>query len=327
MATLGANNLTLTEVARRTDPTGVSADIAEMLSETNEILTDIPWFEGNLATGERYTQRTGMPSVTRRKANQGVSNTASTTVQIDDDAARFEALSKVDEMVAETGGKTADIRLSEAQAHIEAMGQQVADDLFYGSSATTPEGFDGLAPRFNDLSAANADQIIDGAGSGSDNSSVWLIGWGRKSVYGFYPMGTRAGLERNDKGKELVTDSNGDEYYAYVDQFIWRCGLAVKDYRYVVRLANIDISDLVAGSGVSLINRMVHMTHILHETNGVRPVFYANRTVQAWLDDQALDKANAYLRMGEIDGKPVSMIRNIPIHRCDALTETEAEVT
>ena len=40
-----------------------ASTIAELLSETNEILTDMPFIEANQKTGHRTTVRTGYPDV------------------------------------------------------------------------------------------------------------------------------------------------------------------------------------------------------------------------------------------------------------------------
>ena len=45
MATLSANNPTLLDLARRTDPDNKIATIVEILNETNEILDDMVWVE------------------------------------------------------------------------------------------------------------------------------------------------------------------------------------------------------------------------------------------------------------------------------------------
>ena len=37
----------------------------------------------------------------------------------------------------------------------------------------------------------------------------------------------------------------------------WECGLTVRDWRYVVRICNIDVTNLIAGSGANLINLLV----------------------------------------------------------------------
>jgi hypothetical protein len=91
--------------------------------------------------------------------------------------------------------------------------------------------------------AANGRQHHQGGGVGADNMSIWLINWHPATVFGIYPKGTQAGLVHNDLGLETVEATNGiagNRLRAYRDQFVWRCGIAVPDWRSVVRIANID---------------------------------------------------------------------------------------
>ena len=63
MATLSTSNLTLADWAKRSDPDGRVPIVAELLSQSNEILDDCVFKEGNLPTGERVVIRTGLPGV------------------------------------------------------------------------------------------------------------------------------------------------------------------------------------------------------------------------------------------------------------------------
>ena len=166
MATLGTTALTLLDWARRVDPEGKIAKIVEILNDTNEILEDMAWVEGNLPTGHKTTIRSGLPSVAWRLLNYGVQPSKSRTVQVTDSCGMLEAYSEVDKALADLNGNTPEFRLSEDRAFLEAMNQELATTLFYGNTATDPEKFLGLAPRFNDLSAENGGNILTGGGAG-----------------------------------------------------------------------------------------------------------------------------------------------------------------
>ena len=169
MSVLSANNPTLLDLAKRTDPNGQIAVVVEILNETNEILDDMSWVEGNLPTGHRTTIRSGLPTPTWRKLYQGVQPGKSTTVQVTDNCGMLEAYAEIDKALADLNGNTAAFRLSEERAFIEGINQELADTIFYGNEGTEPEAFTGLAPRFNSLSASNAENIIVGGGVGDDN--------------------------------------------------------------------------------------------------------------------------------------------------------------
>lgn len=333
MATLGANALTLADWAKRLDPDGKVPAIVELLGQTNEILDDMLFVEGNLPTGHRTNVRTGLPSVAWKLINQGVTPSKSTTAQIDEAIGIMEAWSEVDKDLAELNGNTSAFRLSEARAFIEAMNQEMASTLFYGNQSTAPEEFTGLAARYSSLSAANGENVITGSGSGSDNSSVWLICWGDQTCHGIFPKGSKAGLQHYDHGEVTIQDSTGlgtSRLRAYQDQWQWKVGVALRDWRYVVRIPNVDISNLVANSGseANLVNLMIKATHRIPSLNMGRCAFYMNRTCMQMLDIQRRDDALAgAISYQEIDGKLIPNFRGIPIRKVDALLETEATVS
>lgn len=333
MAVLSSNALTLADHAKRLDPSGKTASIVELLQQTNEILDDMLWIEGNLKTGHRTTVRTGLPTVAWRLINQGVQPSKSTTAQVDEACGIMEAWCEVDVEVAKLNGNTASFRLSEAQAFIEAMNQEMAATLIYGNSSTAPEEFTGLAPRYASLSAANAQNIVSGSGTGSDQSSIWLICWGQNTVHGIFPKGSMAGLQHYDHGEVTIQGSTGiagTRLRAFQDQWQWHCGVALRDWRFAVRIANVDIPNLIAngGSQADLTNLMIKAMHRLPSMNMGRCAFYMNRTVFQMLDIQRRDDvAAAGMTYAEVDGKLVPSFRGIPIRKVDALLETEAQVS
>ena len=337
MATIGNTVLTLADWAKRRDPNGKTADIVELLSQTNEVLTDMLWKEGNLATGEQVTQRTGLPAVYYRLINQGVAKSKSTTAQIVESCSILEARSEVDVDLANLEADVSGFRLSEATAFTEGMNQQMATSLFYGNSTLNPEQFMGLAPRYSSLSAANGQNIVAGGGSGSDNSSVWLIVWGAQTCYGVFPKGSMAGLLHEDLGIGDAFDGSNNRFRAYMDRWQWKPGVALKDWRYAVRIANIDISALVAeSSAANLIKLMIKAVHRIPTMGMGRPVFYMNRSCAQMLDIQRFNVmsgttgstiAGGSISYDQVDGRWVPTFRGIPIRIVDALTEAEATVS
>jgi len=331
MATLATTHPTLLDLARRTDPDGNIADIVEILNQTNEILDDMVWMEGNLTTGHRTTIRTGLPTPTWRKMYGGVQPTKSTTAQVTDNTGMLEAYAEVDKALADLNGNTAAWRLSEETPHIEGMSQEIAQTIFYGNEGTEPEAFTGLSPRFNSLTtAANADNVIDGGGSGTDNASIWLAVWGPQSGFGITPKGSKAGLQMEDKGQVTIEsiDGAGGRMEAYRTHYRWDAGLTIRDWRYFVRIANIDRSALTtdASSGAHLPNLMMEAFERVPNING-RAVWYMDRGLKTKLgqQDAALTKQST-LQTGDTGGKIVTSWHGIPIRRVDVLSPDEALV-
>lgn len=333
MAVLGSSVATLVDIAKRTDPDGKIARVAERLNQSNQVLDDMLWKEGNLPTGERTTVRTGLPGVAFRSLNEGVPRSKSSVSQFDEGAAMLEGFSEVDRKAAQLSGNVGQYRLDEAGAFFESMNQEMASTLFYGNAAASPKEFTGFAPRFNSLSGPTGGQIIDAGGTGTDNRSIWLVVWGDQTVRGIYPKGTKAGLFHEDmsppEGSTLY-DASGNPYVGYRDHYEWNCGLSVKDPRFVVRIANIDASLLTAdkSTGADLQDLMVLATETVDslEMGGTRAVFYAPRLISAFLRRQILQEKNAFLSLNEVGGRRVTAFDGISVRRTDALNVDEARV-
>lgn len=347
MAVLGTNVLTYADWAKRVDDDYRIATIVELLSQTNEIMLDMLVREGNLPTGHKTTVRTGLPTATWRLLNYGVPNGKSTTAQIVDTCGLLETFNNIDEEIAELNGNTQEFRLSETMAFLEGMNQQMAATLIYGNTGVNPERFMGLAPRYNTVNTASAQtafNVIDAGGTGSDNTSIWIVTWGPNTVHGIFPKGSTAGLQHNPlPGKWPVLDANGNQYMAYKEQYKWKLGLTVRDWRYVVRICNIDVSDLQTVNAANLINALIRGLRRMPTTpisagpvqtsdapsiQGTmgQTVIYVNRTVSTYLDLQAANKTNVLLQMMQFAGRPVTGFRGIPIRTVDAILNNEARI-
>lgn len=329
-AALGTGNLTLADWAKRLDPTGKVDKIVELLNQKNEILDDMVWKEGNLPTGHRLTVRTGLPAVAWRLLNQGVIPSKSTTAQIDEQTGMLEAWTEVDKDLALLNGNVAAFRLSEAGAFIEAMSQEFGRVLFYGNGGVNAEQFTGLSVRYSSATGAIVDNVIKAGGVGSDNASIWLVAWGDETVTGIFPKGSKAGLIHEDYGEvtvEMVAGLPGARMRAFQDRFQWKGGIALKDWRYVVRICNIDVSDLNAANVKTLINLMEQAVETIPDSLG-KPVFYMNRTMRRFLRREARESVGSGggLTYDNYDGKRILMFGDVPIKRADQLLNSEALV-
>lgn len=336
MAALSTTNPTLLDLAKRTDPDGSIAMIAEIMEQENPILEDLTFVEGNLPTGHRTTVRTGLPTPTWRKLYGGVQPTKSTTAQVTDSCGMLEDYAEVDKALADLNGNTAAFRLSEDKAHIEGISQTLATTLIYGNEGSTPEAFTGLAPRFNSKSAENGQNIVDAGGTGSDNSSIWLCVWGDQTGHGIIPKGSKAGLQMNDKGQVTIenVDGNGGRMEGYRTHYKLDAGLTIRDWRFFVRVANIDISALTvdgtaanrADARKALVEYMVMASERIPNFNKGRACWYVNRQIRESLRLGILEKIAGNLSWESVSGKRVMTFDDIPVKRLDALLNTEARV-
>lgn len=331
MATRGNTLPTLLDVAKASDPNGKIASIVELLSETNEILEDMVWVQGNLPTGHKTTVRTGLPAVTWRKLNYGVQPSKSITTPVTDNCGMLEAYAEVDKSLVMLNDNTSEFRLSEDRAFLEAMNQEMAETIFYGDTAVTPEKFVGLAPRYSAYSATptlSGSNVIKAGGSGNDNTSIWLVVWGPNTAHGIYPKGSKAGFSHQDLGEQTLLDANQGRFQGLRTHYKWDCGLTVRDWRYVVRIANIDFSDLTynAATGANLVDLMQQAIELVPNPGLGRPVFYMNRKVRSFLRRQMVTKANLALPLEQVGGRRVLMFSEYPVRIVDQLTNAEATV-
>lgn len=339
MATLSTGQLTLADWSKRTGPDGKIDPVAELLSQQNDVLEDIVFKEANQPTSHVVNIRTGLPTVYWRAYNQGVPSSKSTTAQVTEPCAMLEARSHIDAKLLALNNNSAEFRLSEESAFIEAMNHEMTGKLFNGNVGTDAKTFSGLATRYSSTTAGNGGNVILAGGAGSDNASIYLVVWGEQTVFCPFPKGSRAGLQSRDLGEESVQDANGNWFQAARSLFQWDGGLVVKDWRYVVRIANIDVSDWInvansqtSAASTNLLKLMMRAIARIPNFNMGRAAFYANRSIQEGLMIQALEKSNAALGIKDAltqFGTKINQLQfmGIPVRGVDQLGIAETLVS
>jgi hypothetical protein len=336
---LASGQLTLADVSKRTSPDGKIDPVAELLSKRNDILEDIVYREANQPTSHVVTIRTGLPAVYWRQYNAGVPPSKSTTAQVTEPCAMLEARSHIDSKLLQLNGNSAAFRLSEEVPFIEGMSQEMVNKIFNGNAGIDLKTFSGLSTRYSSSSAGNGQNVILGGGSGSDNSSMYLVLWGEETIFCTFPKGSQAGLSSRDLGEESVQDAAGGWYQAARSLYQWDSGLVVKDWRYAVRIANIDISDWIGVTGTqaataatNLMKLMVKAIARIPNMNMGRAAFYCNRSIKEGLMIQAQDKSSAYLGIQEATtqfGNNIHELRflGVPIRTVDGLGIAETVIS
>lgn len=342
MATIGNSFLGLIDHYKRTDRFGNIPEIIEALHQINPLMQDAYTQECNNGTKHMSLTRTGLGSGSWTKLYQGITQSKSTTQQVEDTTGMVERLSTIDTRYLKLVKNPGRERLVEATAALEWMAQEVQTNFFYSSVNTTPERFHGLAPRYSAIASggAAASQIVDAGGTGSDNTSIWFVTWGPRQTSLIYPEGTAAGVQREDKGEQRTLDANGAPYFVKEEWFGQQVGVSVGDWRYNARVANIDVSEMLAGNvDIYKFLRQAYWK-LQGRRNGKldnegmiqqgRTVMYANRDVLQALDAQGTnagaDDNFVRLRPDEIAGKEVLTYRGIPIRETDALINAETRV-
>lgn len=337
MTTVATNTVTLSDILARQDPNGLMARVLEVLSLENQILADMRWMEGNLPTGNVTTQRTSIPTPGARRLNEGAGKAKSSTKQVTDTCCILEINSEIDEEVLALAPNKESYRASEDAAFTEGFRQKVAQLVFYGNTDANEAEFNGLDVRFNKISTVKnkpGNQIISAGGSGSVNASAWLIDHDAngQGVTGIYPRGSTAGLDTRDMGLLRLTDASGNPFYGYCTNFKWKPGIAVKNFKKVARVANIDTTNLQtfgSGSDISplLIQKFILAQNRIQDMSG-NAVWYVNELLYSWLQIMLMDKKNVYITRQELMGKsPQLYFNGVPVRKCDALLSTEATIS
>ena len=332
MATaIASSNMTLVDIAKQTMPDGsIESDVVELLAQDNEILTDMTWEEANGGTFHRSSVRTGIPEPTFRRFYEGVTPSKTTYAQIDEPMGMMENRSTVDAKMLDMAPNKERVRMNEAIGILEGFNQSFTETLLYGDVGNSPAKFNGFLPRFDVRSAATGENIVDAGGTGTDNASILIVNWSPRTAFGIYPRGSKAGISREDLGRQEVLDtaSPGRRFTAYEEKFQWDCGLVVRDWRHVVRIANIDKSALVAQSGAAaLLELLAAAVDKIPSSMGGRPAIYLPRTVKTMLRIQCMKQTNVYLTLGQEEGRPKLMFDGIPIRKVDMMQADEARIT
>jgi hypothetical protein len=341
--------LTLADVGRLLDPDGMIADMAELLSQCNEFIEDLPMVEANGLTSHVTTVRTSLPKGTYIRYYQGTPYSKSNAAQVEFGMSLLRDYSQVDKELAKLGGNLKALREKEDVAHIEGLSQQQSTTGIYGNSWTTPEQFTGLSPYFNTVltsTAQNAVNVFDCGGTGNSNASVWMVGLGDSSCYGIYPKGSKGGLVFEDKGDVVPGfDSSNFRFEAETSLFQWQMGLVIEDWRYIIRLCNIDTTtagllgptppDLFAILSRAIVrlptagrtqSGITKTAAPDQQSPSIRLKMYVDRTVRAAMDVQAIRDKNVLLSPRDYAGMPIVNFRNIPIGVQDSMLNTESRV-
>lgn len=330
MGILTSTMPTLIDKFSREDSQKKIMKIVELMAKRNDILMDAEYQECNDGSKHKTTMRSGIPEPAWRQFNKGVQPSKSTTVPVLDTTGMMEDYGKVDKALADLSGNADAFRVSENIAKLQGFNNKASRYMFYGNTASEPEAFLGLSPRYNDKSAESGANIVDAGGTGSTNTSIWFVTWGEMTTHLLYPKGSVAGFQHKNLGEDTVTDGNGGEFQAYRDHFKWDIGMSVRDWRANARIANIDVTTLTrdGATGANIIDLMIDAMYRLDnpDQGEGRTVIYANRTIQSWLHKQAMNSKNVNLTIGEYGGKKIPEFLGIPIKRVDALLNTEARV-
>lgn len=330
MALVGQTYLNLKDKLAQTENGKVTATIIDLYAQSNVLLEDAITLECNDGSSHKTTVRNGLPEIEFRKFYQGVKNTKGEYTQVTDTTSMLSAYSEIDKALADMNNDANQLRLNEADSHIQSMNNKVQTAFFYGNKKANDAAFDGMATRYNKISTKKdtiGAQVIDAGGTGTSNTSIWFVTWGDRHTHMLYPKGSQAGFKHADKGVVTAKDKDGGQFEAYRDYFEWNTGLSVRNYKSTCRIANIDVKKLGTEEAANLIELMIKGYYKVNKNaTGGKTVIYCNSTIGSALHIQAQNKANVNLSIDEVAGKPIVNFLGIPVKTCDQILDTEAAV-
>lgn len=325
--------VTLNDIQKRLGANNAFQPIIEILKQSNPILDDMPFAEGDLPIGNKTTIRTSLPSPSIRRANRGTAPTKSDVKQVIDQCMYLEDRSCVDTLLLKGKPNPEAYRASEDDAHVEGMGQFVAKCFIYGD-LTDPaytDTFNGLLVRYpveeGDKGTRGYQVISAGTkNTKGHNTSALIVDWGDRKVTGIFPKGMTAGLNTKDLGESDVYDSDGNPFRAVQTLYSWQVGLAVQNVRSVAAIRNIDVDAL---SAFTAAQEATFMNKIIFAKNRIQlpksPIMYVGDTLYSYLETFLLNKNNVHVtREMRENEPPLLRFSGIPVKKMDCMTDTEA---
>ena len=328
MATL-SSGYSLLEQAKRLDPDGKMAIIVESLNlEMGMILEEWPWRPSNDVWTNKTVRRASLPTGTWRKLNTGVAVENSKVTELLDVIGMLETYAEYDKEYIDSFPSPSVARLDESRAFLEGLGQNLVSKLLYGNANADPDQLHGLAPR---LATVDGKYVIDGGGTGSDVTSIYVVTSGVNEAHLIYPKNSISlGIQHKDFGEVTLTDAttsapNTSQYQGYRDHFQVKCGFVVRHPRCIGRVANIETT---GASNTFDEDDLIKLLNYMKVTPATR--IYANQTILTQAEIKLKDKTNVNWTAEEgLGGLPFMKFRGIPVRKIDEqiLLNTETAIS
>ena len=326
MSTLSTGN-TIIEMAKMISPTGKQMEMAEVLTKEVSILHDVVFSPSNDIWGHKSLEEASEDTAEWRGLNEHVASGSELANENYDTMGILERFSEADIEYIDNMPNPSLARLQKAKGKIRAMGRALCSGLLYSNNKTAPKQPHGIAPRLN-----STGRYVLSNGDTATLTSIYVITHGEDSFHGIYPMNSEAPdsefvIRHKDLGQKLITDSSGDHLLKYVDNFKFKGGWVVEDYRGIGRVANINSAN-AANSAFE--DNLIKLTDRMMITD--KTVIYMNETMISASRIRMKDKNNVRWEPGKgegLFGRPVLMFDQIPVRKIDSriLLNSELQIT
>jgi|WetSurMetagenome_2_1015567.scaffolds.fasta_scaffold138284_2 hypothetical protein len=331
-----SSKYSLKDVVAYKDPSGGLLPIAEVMTKVNPFLDHIPFKESTLEAGEIVARRKQLGSPSWRRYNEGVQPSVTKVSTATEIMGHLEDWSEIDKALVDIQGDQAEFQFNESKGKMESMAQEMAVTYMYGNLSSDPKTFTGFMPRLGALNSTygtGSPIVIDGGGrTATAQGSILIVGWGMDKVYGIYPKNTVGGLQFENLGEDTKTFTDGSLMRVYRSRFGWDAGLAIKDYRYVIRIANIDAAALAtigtdSDTSAILFNKIMDALAYIPIPGSVDLHMYMPRPVWSALNKKSTEISYRDITMNIQDAGFVYNVYGVPCHLCDSMLMTEAVVS
>jgi len=335
MAVVGQPFIDLIDINKAKGADGkVTASLIDIVARQSPVLRSSYMGACNNNTTHKHVIRSGRGMASWGRLYKGIAASKGNTFQVEDTTGFLEARTEIDMRLLELeGDNAAKYKLLEAEGQLQTVTENFETAFFYSDTAAAPDEIKGLGARYGTISNAGpGNQIVDAGGTGSDNMSVWMMTWGPRACALIHPSKVSGGIERQQKGEQRVLDDNGNPYYAEEDIYRLHTGVSVGDWRYVVRIANIDVSAFATDpSGAIDWLRDAYYKHRGRVENMGKTVIYCRQEFIQGLDELGTNSAGSdnFIRLKPMDfmGQEFDAYRGkMPIIETENLLATEARV-
>jgi hypothetical protein len=331
MASVSQDALTLMEIANMRGPDGNFLTIAEVLTTMEEFWEGARWINANGDMTHHWSSRGNEPAGTWTRYNKGVQKSLSSTIPGKDELAMLEDYSYVDDRLLRNAAANNKelVRSRQDAAFVAGMSKEAISKIFYGNRSSDVDTITGLAnmPGKTALSAANFVYNGGGTATGGVQSSIWAIEWGPQKVTLTHPPGNPTSMvQTEDLGKQLINDSDGNPYTAWVTHFFFVLGISMIDPQAAIRIANVPDSTTLTIP----VNMAVKAVNWLPST-GRDAYLYMNRYARANFLIYAKDLTNVHYLGSDPNANPfnrkfITSFMQVPIHVTESLLQTEAKM-
>ena len=349
----GSRVLTYLDFLKGLDPKGkFDHRVINLAVRSTEMLDDITVVEANNGTALETTFRTEVPKPVWTQYYDGIPSNKGSKAKLKVTCGSMATKIVVAKKLYDDAKDKDSVIYDEIQSAQDGMKLAMGEMLVYGRLSDNPLGFNGIFKHYDKIGSETADDtrsehyvfdafgVAGGASAASESNlgSIALVGWAPHTITCFHAEDhNQGGIEITPKRVTDVPDPNkgGDATYEAYSQYIyWQLGLAVRDFRYGGRIANIQRDDMLdhangeqpkiaAQRYIELIDRLSTRVH----DGGVKQAWYMDKLmwekVRTLFSRVTRDNAITFAQVGERKEK---QLFGIPVRIQECMKVNEAKV-